>query len=41
MVPWAGLRYLIVVFPDHTHLRFVPIIIYRYPLGKQLCTKDI
>ena len=23
MVPWAGLQYVIVVFPDHTHLLFV------------------
>ena len=23
MVPWAGLRCVIVVFPDHTHLFFV------------------
>ena len=22
MVPWVGLQYLIVVFPDHTHLLF-------------------
>ena len=22
-VPWAGLQYVIVVFPDHTHLLFV------------------
>ena len=21
-VPWVGLQYVIVVFPDHTHLRF-------------------
>ena len=23
VVPWVGLRFVIVVFPDHTHLRFV------------------
>ena len=23
MVPWVGLQYLIVVFPDHTHLLFL------------------
>ena len=22
MVPWVGLRFVIVVFPDHTHLLF-------------------
>ena len=22
MVPWVGLQYVIVVFPDHTHLLF-------------------
>ena len=22
-VPWVGLRFVIVVFPDHTHLLFV------------------
>ena len=22
MVPWVGLQYVIVVFPDHNHLRF-------------------
>ena len=25
MVPWAGLQYVIVVFPDHTHLLFAPM----------------
>ena len=24
MVPWVGLQYVIVVFPDHTHLLFNP-----------------
>ena len=23
MVPWVGLEYVIVVFPDHTHLLFI------------------
>ena len=23
MVPWVGLSFVIVVFPDHTHLRFI------------------
>ena len=23
-VPWVGLQYAIVVFPDHTHLLFIP-----------------
>ena len=22
MVPWVGLQYVIVIFPDHTHLLF-------------------
>ena len=26
MVPWIGLQYVIVVFPDHTHLLFEAII---------------
>ena len=25
-VPWVGLQYVIVVFPDHTHLLFVEIL---------------
>ena len=25
-VPWVGLQYVIVPFPDHTHLRFDPKI---------------
>ena len=24
MVPWVGLQYVIVVFPDHTHFTFCP-----------------
>ena len=24
MVPWVGLQFVIVVFPDHTHLLFEP-----------------
>ena len=26
MVPWVGLQYVIVVFPDHLHFRFGPRI---------------
>ena len=26
-VPWSGLQYVIVVFPDHTHLLFVQLIL--------------
>ena len=26
-VPWVGLQYVIEVFPDHTHLRFVLLLI--------------
>ena len=25
MVPWVGLQYVIVVFPEHTHLLFIDI----------------
>ena len=25
MVPWVGLQFEIMVFPDHAHLLFVPI----------------
>ena len=27
-VPWAGLQYVIVVFPDHTHLLLMPTVCY-------------
>ena len=26
MVPWVGLLFVIVVFPDHTHLLFEPVL---------------
>ena len=29
MVPWVGLQFVIVVFPDHTHLLFIPHIRQR------------
>ena len=25
-VPWAGLRFVIVIFPDHTHLLFMTLL---------------
>ena len=28
-VPWVGLQYVIVVFPDHTHLLFVFKYVFR------------
>ena len=35
-MPWAGLQYVIVVFPDHTHLLFVTmsviILTLHYPI---------
>ena len=27
MVPWVGLQYVIVVFPEHTHLLFGALIV--------------
>ena len=27
-VPWVGLQYVIVVFPDHTHLLFSSAVVY-------------
>ena len=29
-VPWDGLQCAIVVFPDHTHLRFGPCFVMQY-----------
>ena len=36
-VPWGCLRFVIVVFPDHTHLLFLNLTINLYSLtGKQM-----
>ena len=31
-VPWVGLQYVFVVFPDHTHLRFGSLLMLRHSL---------
>ena len=31
-VPWVSLQFVIVVFPDHTHLLFIINIFHRPPL---------
>ena len=28
--PWVGLQCVVVVFPDHTHLLFYKVFVYRY-----------
>ena len=42
-VPWAGLQYVIMVFPDHTHLLFVTtsviIVTLHYPIFS-FCYED-
>ena len=30
MVPWGCLRFVIVVFPDHTHLLFLYVILIAH-----------
>ena len=31
-VPWGCLRFVIVVFPDHTHLLFLYTVVYAHPV---------
>ena len=37
-VPWVGLQYVIVVFPDHTHLRFI-VSDARFQIRKLFASK--
>ena len=32
-VPWGCLRFVIVVFPDHTHYLFLVSMVYHHPSG--------
>ena len=40
-MPWGCLRFVIVVFPDHTHLLFLKVAerLFRYVLSKRLGTQ--
>ena len=40
MVPWVGLQYVIVVFPDHTHLLFVATCDIRHYISISLVFID-
>ena len=35
-VPWVGLQCVIVVFPDHTHLHFVKLLLRYFDLSTKV-----